>query len=346
MRKITYLFGAGASYYAFPLSHGKGKVDDDLDKSSDLASDIGRLGHRIKSDSTYNLFQGFDLRSEGEKETLNKAADLLIEVSEMGMKYDSIDLLAKYYFEKGEDKKFLDVKAALDVYFYIQNHLENVNDERYLRFLISILSNQKFPNSINILTWNYDMLMENALSHFGLFADGYLPNKKIDKITSFPLMSEEDVSNPRIIHLNGIAGRPFNNVLQKHLYTGSKEIEEYILRLREILGNRTNESLISFGFEPNRGPGKANVDLKKLIRYQTQRTDVLVVIGYSFPFFNRITDREILSNLLSNQNLVIYIQNPNFDIPFFRTQFEISGSIRIEHVEDCNNFFIPFQFEA
>ena len=53
----------------------------------------------------------------------------------------------------------------------------------------------------------------------------------------------------------------------------------------------------------------SNIDVIKKYATSIEDADILVVIGYTFPFFNREIDRMIFSQMECLQK--IYIQDPN-----------------------------------
>ncbi len=76
-------------------------------------------------------------------------------------------------------------------------------------------------------------------------------------------------------------------------------------------------------------------------------TTILVVIGYSFPFFNREVDKKIINNIKKSGNLFkkIYYQDPIKDGQQLRSQFDIkAGHVEIVHIKDTTNFFVPFEY--
>jgi len=74
------------------------------------------------------------------------------------------------------------------------------------------------------------------------------------------------------------------------------------------------------------------------------KSDILVVIGYSVPFFNRAVDRLIFETYINNdrEKPRIYFQNPNIDGSFLTAQFKIDEKF-ITHIQDHNQFFIPHE---
>ena len=88
------------------------------------------------------------------------------------------------------------------------------------------------------------------------------------------------------------------------------------------------------------------MDSFKFKRY-TAKNGSSVIIGYSFPTFNRETDKAILDNLKLIQK--IYLQ-----VPSIKTFEEIKTKIlslnnnlvhdSIKYVKAGNEFFVPFEF--
>ena len=74
-------------------------------------------------------------------------------------------------------------------------------------------------------------------------------------------------------------------------------------------------------------------------------TIIMVVIGYSFPFFNREVDKQVLNALKQQPSFrKIYFQNPVLSGEQLKAQFELDDTIGIVHVKDVDNFYIPFEF--
>ncbi|PSR03910.1 MAG: hypothetical protein BRD50_04955 [Bacteroidetes bacterium SW_11_45_7] len=66
-----------------------------------------------------------------------------------------------------------------------------------------------------------------------------------------------------------------------------------------------------------------------------RNNEILILIGYSFPFFNRKVDREIFNELKSSGVFKkIYFQDLNNSGEFLRSQFDLSKDIKIEHINN------------
>lgn len=74
-------------------------------------------------------------------------------------------------------------------------------------------------------------------------------------------------------------------------------------------------------------------------------TTIVVVIGYSFPFFNRQIDKEIFDILKANKIFrKIYYQDPVLNGQHLRAQFDIPPHIDIQHINKVDNFYVPFEY--
>jgi hypothetical protein len=75
-----------------------------------------------------------------------------------------------------------------------------------------------------------------------------------------------------------------------------------------------HESLLSFAWGNTDNTEKELFTSNRLKKAQNiaQETDILVIIGYSFPYFNREVDKEIFKSILQRNSLQkIYCQDPS-----------------------------------
>ncbi len=90
--------------------------------------------------------------------------------------------------------------------------------------------------------------------------------------------------------------------------------------------------------------GKIAVEQAKQVLAQTE---ILVIIGYSFPFFNREIDAEILKSYNPSDLNRIYIQDTKERIPIIRTRLKSYIDVKDEmivHWDDLGAFCIPFEY--
>lgn len=159
----------------------------------------------------------------------------------------------------------------------------------------------------------------------------------------FHVNYEKDKSNYSLVHLNGIAGFYF--------YVQTSHILNYQLngRLSDI--NSVFESyegdlqykapLLSFAFEP---PNNMNNAIRNRFLYANktiENTDILVIIGYSFPNDNIETDTRIMHTLKNGCLKEIYYQDPYDDGSFLRSTFNIDKEIPIIHIPNVDEFYVP-----
>lgn len=73
----------------------------------------------------------------------------------------------------------------------------------------------------------------------------------------------------------------------------------------------------------------------------TSDTDAVVVIGYSFPYFNREIDRAIFSKIPSLKTIYIQDPNPESVEPSLRAVLDENTNVKIEYQKDCTQFYLP-----
>ena len=206
---------------------------------------------------------------------------------------------------------FNDVIGRLELSIPIIEQIINKPDNRYDTFLANILTSQlTIPNEIRIVTWNYDSQFEIAYKE-------YLDDK-LDKdlTTNLRLISRGDsippFFNPSIFKINGSA--TFREMRSLGAFCGKgadQELTESILI--ELLNyyvisldKDNNSCKLSFAWEDD---SEKNKQYWLNLKGNTQDAVSLVVIGYTFPFFNRNIDRTLFDAM---KNLkTIYIQDPN-----------------------------------
>ena len=316
--KFLYLLGAGASCNALPLVANMSKSFRDFVPV--LAT----------------------LRVGDEHKSIIK--ELIIDIkwlADTSEQYDSVDTLAKFYYLNQDQDNLNRLKRTLALYFLIEQFYFNAFDKRYLVFLTSIMEKHvMMPENVKILTWNYDYQMQMASSKF---------TKNKDFIRYFPTMKEEipDIAfehDPDIdlLNLNGIAG--YHVIFKgehprRHLIVSkiSNELGKILTFYTDIQENKPLE-LITFAWE---NPYKVRISHDAIIKKFATGVQYLIVIGYSFPFFNRKIDQKIFE-ALENRPLKIYYQNtdPERDGNELRSQFNLDH-VDIEPIKYGNRFFIP-----
>lgn len=360
--KITYILGAGASYNAFPLVKPAEKW------GMGLAMDVLTLSDKLKVAGLHG-----------------KIFESLEETGRRGEEFGNIDTYAKYLYHTRQHDKLKELKLALTFYFlnaqvcFKQKH----SDKRYLNFVTSIVNDQNlFPDNVKILSWNYDFLLENAVMMYG--EDDFFEGDKVSKHSpsfasyfpsygyEFQLTHKDYVDEGfSIAHLNGIAGfyikqnktgngvfhSVFNDLKRSNMKSTftQKDLIDY------FNDNYLDKShLMTFAWEKRAEVKRSLVNGYEIAKSIIKDTTILVVIGYSFPFYNREVDNMIIEEMAPSLK-ILYFQDPNINGEFLRDRYgeivrrhndertghEISTKfkdyIQIRHITDTDQFYIPVE---
>ncbi len=214
-----------------------------------------------------------------------------------------------------------DVKVELDLKdYYIKNF--RTLDPRYDVLFAALLNEEsrKLPKNINFVSWNYDVQFELSFGSFFNF-DIFLA---FDTLKVYPSpfgRNEKDIYDAKFLKLNGTAGLsytqksdPRNSAYQ--FFEPNKEasaieiIEKCTSTLVNILhyNDKDDESMLHFAWEDKPEIRASRSRAKKII----EETDVLIVIGYSFPIYNRSIDKQILSGFKTGKKVYLQVQPNDF----------------------------------
>lgn len=274
----------------------------------------------------------------------------------------TVDTLARKYYLMGSDgkSKLVLLKALLSVYFLHLQHNENRFDLRYDSLVATLLDRGhhgqlELPSNLKVISWNYDLQFEIALKRY--------QNSKLGEIQEqfgiHPCRefhgSSKGLSQFGMVKLNGTAGlfiekngliRDIDNIYPDQI--SSEELFDLYFSIC-----RRNELSISpfyrYSWENDNERFDKLPNMKLFLLDYAKRvmaeTNNLVIIGYSFPAFNRKTDIELLNCL--PQNTTIYIQDK---FPVMKKNVEdivndrIARNIQVEFIEDISQFYIPSSY--
>ncbi|MEO9954123.1 hypothetical protein [Nonlabens sp.] len=356
-KKITYLFGAGASYNAVPilnsLSYKMYSVADKLEK------EVNRVQNSGNDIIDYSPFRTIvsefckDLRSLADKSN----------------EYGTIDTYAKKLDLNEEKEELTKLKFLVSIFFTIwQGYFYNKEvlrgndfdtifysdiDSRYKSLISNYLIKTKdslpeLDPNINFVSWNYDHQLESA---FSLFFKNKLNLTEINEQIKFLPDSENVYAENRILHLNGISNFWIDdNKDLKRIFQNNDEleIESIIQRISELYKPSNfgkSESLINYAWDNN----DSKIEEAKRI---FNETDILVIIGYSFPTFNRAIDSRLLSGKSNSFDKIIY-QDPNASkelLELFNIQFRnkvgnlVNENGQLQFKKETEQFFIPPEY--
>ncbi len=341
MPKVTYFLGAGASSPTMPLV--KAIPEQNIRGINDELLTIFRNLQDLKGTGNLNVPIFSD---KLQFSTVAGKFESLIQNSE---RHASVDTYAKKLYMKGDIKGLQDLKYTLSFLFTVIQctHFPN---PKYDSFLASTLKigeggRPKWRDEIKILTWNYDMQTEiAAMDYFGCSSLNELSNY----LLFYPrqdYLSKTDI--PSVLHLNGVAGlfeKSLDDTAFRHLYSDLNTssyhcIDECVRQTVEYHSAPPAirfDNLFSFSWERNFYKDRILEYAKRI----ASETKILVVIGYSFPFFNRDYDRLLFEEFAKNTG-VIYIQNPNFDSNSLKEKFPAIKNVRTIQIQNLDQFHLP-----
>lgn len=338
MSKVVYLLGAGASFGTRDERNGiltglpiVKEIKDELQNMADLLASIP-LNDKELEESKQMLIKGF------------------LELKTACSDNATIDTYAKKLWLQGKKDEFTQVELLLTIFFILEQVIHKP-DNRYDFFFANILQREveccdelTLPDDIRILSWNYDNQLE--LVYKGYYEKKYSHIREILGI--YDVKSKENEKslkkNISVIKLNGTA----NFVAEEDWlqFSDANKITETLLS--NIL-NKYDECIqvgrcdgrlrLNFAWEEAYSKDLLDNVMPKLV----QEATALVVIGYSFPYFNRKIDRLIFENMPHLKK--IYIQ----DIYPERIQQYLTpvipadklAGIIIVPLDDIEQFYLP-----
>jgi hypothetical protein len=177
------------------------------------------------------------------------------------------------------------------------------------------------PPNLNIISWNYDLQLELALHEFmhsTTLSQTMKDSSVLPRGGEYRLMRMR-YDEGKIIHLNGLAC----------LISNLNGMGEHVVNLFDLFRDSEISDLQSFlnifqslkdmhGFENSYFMSFAWEDEKIVNEYITRANKILfeaqdlVVIGYSFPNFNRSIDNSLIDAFLANgaEDKRVFIQDP------------------------------------
>jgi len=319
---VTYLLGAGASANVISPING-------------LAEGMEAMSKSLKRDSS------FDEDEKAERLAYREATSSLSRnlswLSKESVRYGSVDTFAKVLHLKNDGDELKKLKATLQA-FLNYSQLGNKVDSRYYSFFASILrlgeKRLEFPPAIKVLTWNYDNQSEMALDELSISGRKMICYKK--------LSPKVDPNNYFMYKLNGTSftlkqDEPVEYLVDVNTTATLENLQKLGQRYIDLVkGGFGFTSGISFSWELDSVYGKAVAG--------TGGTEVLVIVGYSFPFFNREIDKLLLTNMKHLQK--IYIQDPNAELIESRILPYVHEIVTIQSVpKDERQFYLPDELE-
>ena len=340
MSKVVYLLGAGAS---------RGTRDEKDEKSILTGLPIVQeIGSEL--DNMINLLANISLNDK----ELEKNKQMLIEdfqkLKTAFSNNTTIDTYAKKLWLQGKKDEFAKVELLLTVFFILEQIIHKP-DKRYDTFFANVLQREleyydklTLPDDIRILSWNYDNQLE--MVYRGYLKMNYSEIRDYLGIYDAKGDVQKELSKKQcaIIKLNGTAN--FFAEEDWLQYSDNKKIDETLLknilnRYAECVyvGRCDGRLRLNFAWEEAYSKDLLEIVIPQLVKDAT----TLVVIGYSFPFFNRKIDKAIIVEMSHLKNIYIQDKYPNRiqqNITPVIPEDKLAG-IKIVLLDDVEQFYLP-----
>jgi len=394
---ITYYLGAGASAYCLPvldevsqrlstlkdyvsrilddakllygnLPINRGRepeiLEDNIIATGSLISDINWIEIELDKHQTVDTLAKKFFLNENRHEDLFKLKTVLIIL-------------------------FLFEQSKLSADWNFPKRKKQIPDKRYDSFIATLIGDKigktDMPNNVKIITWNYDLQFELAFQEYLKENINKIQSKLqcVPNTMTIQNLTPIDLNQFAIVRLNGVAGMKWNRD-HTDIYSSSylddlknsntpfnlliniySEIKESYAPIQlPVKGDGRPFKILNLfnynweyqkEFDAELYPGyKSRLEYASNIM---RETDIVVVIGYSFPIFNRELDSELMS-LLKNKCRKIYVQdckpapivnkllgiNPNF---VSEDEFKRTGGtgIPVVPIDYTDQFHLPDEFQ-
>ncbi len=342
---FLYILGAGASCEAVPL------VKDFPDRLAEFAQELEAVPP-TKNSRPVAVYSGSPKFPLFDHEELNpvekliagegrqKFVEALRWLAKEAGHHASVDTLAKKFFLRGDQPSLKKLKAVLSAFLVVVQARKPV-DKRYDSFFASVLYRDgrrelQIPPNIRILTWNYDTQLEKAFY-------GFVENN--DEVYA------KISNNDRIQRINGYCGKTpdghwgpdFNSVWESP--DDSTAMRHGIgLFLDYLAEHNTPEADIRFAWETF-----TKTPLERYVLPNLKESTITVIIGYSFPYFNRDIDKKIFDALPNLKR--VYLQYPEGIHATIKERVEAMQRLvqypkEIKYVTVDNQFYIPDEYSG
>jgi hypothetical protein len=344
MSEITYIIGAGTSFQSIPL------VSTFNNRLLDFADFISQRGYKIFNGEERNKFV--------------QASEAIKGLYSEFSSHQSFDTWFKKQFHMGNDVAINQGKRMLHLYFiwehskasydFVRNETpkgeifikESLYDKRYDALIAGLL--KPYRNvaetmlKINFITWNYDLNLIQSVKNF--FAPKKTFKDFIQEIEKLPFYW--DIRNQiSIINVNGVFySSKYDEVNSLNNINSDAIIDSKILDDYWMKPNKDSDAdKIRFAWEMDESEAK---QLVFHINNNMQKSNRIVIIGYTFPVYNRIIDSSYLTDrLLSNSDKKVTIQDPKAE-SIRSTLIELLGQPKalesiVDVKNDCSSFYVP-----
>lgn len=339
MSKTIYYIGAGASY---GKRDANGNVIEGIPIVSEIAKEFAAFREYIANAEIPQGDIPFQNIYVSDSDSVNlKKQRLLSEIDSLidGIKeHATIDTYARKLYLTKNIRMFGTLKDVLCA-FFVWAQLDRKPDSRYDTFLANVLEmgTLVLPKDISIISWNYDSQIEMAYK-------SYQPSKLLP-------VYEKNIQGEwpplydygRIFKVNGSATFVDTSVVPLIKdYKKTSPAVQLIMSYDNLKADTTEMGFqltthLSFAWEASPNVSK----MKETIKATTSDTEQMVVIGYSFPFYNRQADREFIGYMDNLKKIYVQDKNPLAVKESIQAVLPDGNSIEIVPISNCDQFYLP-----
>lgn len=340
MSKTIYYLGAGAS---FGKRDENGTILEGVPVVAEIPKEFAAFREFIANAEVPSgeiLIPGFCFTDAEDVERYKNAMLSDIDDLQRGIEeHATIDTYARKLYLTGQTSEFGKLKDVL-CSFFIWSQLEHKPDGRYDTFFANVLEEGTLdiPADISIISWNYDSQLEMTYKSYR--KDKELPIFEKNIMGDWPRLPKCG----RIFKINGSA--TFVDTSTLSLLKATDRTTPAVLQLIHFYDDSRSDTSdlgyqmrnhLSFAWEK-----AANHDnMMESLSKTTQDTEQVVVIGYSFPFFNRKTDREIFRSMPSLKKVYIQDIEPQAVKESIQAVLPENQIIEVVPISNCNQFYLP-----
>lgn len=331
-KKVSYLLGAGASFGTLPI------VDELPEALTGFAESLKR-GYGNAYQKNKECFFKSRGTTFNRNQSYQKLVDASIELSNEISRLASFDTLAKRLTIRKEYDRLRQIKAILTSFFMYEQFVKPIS-YRHDSFFASILGlTDSLPKNINVLSWNYDSQMEKAFDGYINTSPNNLEVARRLLGLKIPMGENNSWDGFNLVKINGTAD--FGKLVNKQFHLTESISDKDKLKDECVLSylaskNKEISSNINFAWDSIHYKNY----LEKICRLIAE-TEILVVIGYSFPYFNKDVDSKIIGSM--NNLEKICIQDPN--APLIEETMKSLGVLdnitSFSHISNLKQFHIP-----
>lgn len=338
MSKVIYLLGAGASFGTREKGIGS-PIITGLPIVSEIGGELENIANLLVSIPLSDI--GLE---ESRQRLIRDFRDLKVQCAGT-----TIDSYARKLGIQNDMRGFSRVELLLTIFFILEQ-IVHKPDERYWVFLSKVAPKDKaidalsLLDEIGILSWNYDNQIELAYRQF--FGENYSYIRERLGIYDVKDYEQKQLLQKycKIIKLNGTA-----NFTREEDWLSSSDyntIDETVLkkvlkRYDECIQSGTCYGMLrlNFAWEKRWSEDMLTNKIPQLVH----DAQTLIVIGYTFPDYNRDIDRIIFDNMPNLKNIYIQDIRPNRiqkNITAVIPEDRLAG-IKIVPFDDVEQFYLP-----